>query len=409
VWLIAAGLAVVTLLGVVFVRNFTDFAVYYAAGRSLQSGRTDLYAPEFARGPVMDYRYLPIFILVFAPLSLVPYPVAAWIWHLLDVAAIAVAVASLASLFAGCSYNRAAVWGTAFLIVVPYTAMALDYGNVQLIITAMTFAGLCLALRRRELPAAALLAFATTVKIIPALILPYFAIRRRFLLLGLIAIIAAGLILLPSLRFGLAGNRELVQRWYDHIIAGQEFHETNGPINQSLKGQLRRMFTVVDYTKRVDGDHRYAAVNIAALPTATIDRVWLALSACVLAAGFVLIRRRTSSPGATTEEQSDVRRDALEIGLLICTMLLVGPLTYRIYLIALLWPVVAVGVAGWNDAAVRRPLMLVAAVSAALPLLPGRTVQRFLLVLGVDFYVTCAILGLVLVTLARWNGLRRAA
>ena len=69
---IAAAVAVVVLLGLVFVRNQTDFAVYYAAGKSLLSGRTDLYSPDFARGVVMDYRYLPFFILVFAPLSLAP-------------------------------------------------------------------------------------------------------------------------------------------------------------------------------------------------------------------------------------------------------------------------------------------------------------------------------------------------
>jgi hypothetical protein len=76
-------------MGVVFVRNLTDFSVYYAAGRSLLNGRTDLYAPDFARGVVMDYRYLPFVILAFAPLSFAPYPVAAWAWHLLNTAAIA--------------------------------------------------------------------------------------------------------------------------------------------------------------------------------------------------------------------------------------------------------------------------------------------------------------------------------
>lgn len=408
-WLIAAGLALIALLGVVFLRNFTDFAVYYAAGRSLLSGRADLYAPDFARGVVMDYRYLPIFILVFAPLSLAPYTIAAWVWHLLNTAAIAVIVASLASLYAGCSYDRVKVWGVAFLIVVPYFAMALDYGNVQLIVTALTFAGLTLALRRRELPAAALLAAAATVKIVPALLLPYFALRRRFQLLGLIAIIAIGFNLLPSVYFGLAGNRELVGRWYEHVIRGQEFHETNGPVNLSLKGQLRRTFTAVDYTKRVDGDHQYAAVNITAFPTAAVDRVWLALSAGFLAAGLVRIRRTLRTPDVTKQNDGDRRLDALQIGLMICLLLVVGPLTSKIYLVALLWPVVAVGVAGWKDAAIRRPLVLLAAVSGVLPLLPGRTMQRFLLVLGTDFYVTCAVLGIVVFTLTRWSTLRQSA
>ena len=403
---IAAAIALIAAMGVVFVRNLTDFAVYYAAGRSLLSGRTDLYAPDFARGVVMDYRYLPFFILAFAPLSFAPYPVAAWVWHLLNTAAIALAITSIASMYSGLSYNRTKVWTVAFLVVVPYFAMALDYGNVQLIVTALMFFGLSLALRGRDLPAAALLAVAITVKIVPALTLPYFAVTRRFTLLGLVLIITAVLNLLPSIYFGVPGNRDLIARWYDHVIVGQEFHEANGPINLSLKGQLQRTFTEVDYTQRVDGDHRYAAVNVAALSTSTVDRAWMAISACLFIGGLVLIwvsARTSDSTNQEATEGTDVRLAALQIGLLICVMLFVGPLTSKVYLVALLWPVVAVGVVAWDHAAVRRALIAVAILSSALPLLPGRTMQRLLLVAGTDFYVSTAILGLVAFTLMRWN------
>jgi hypothetical protein len=405
---IAAAIALVAALGVVFVRNLTDFSVYYAAGRSLLSGRTDLYAPDFARGVVMDYRYLPFFILAFAPLSFAPYPVAAWIWHLLNTAAIAFAVTSIASMYSGLSYNRTKVWTVAFLVVVPYFAMALDYGNVQLIVTALMFAGLSLALKGRDLPAAALLAVAITVKIVPALTLPYFAVTRRFRLLGLVLIITAALNLFPSIYFGVAGNRDLIARWYDHVIVGQEFHETNGPINLSLKGQLRRTFTEVDYTQRVDGDHRYAAVNVAALSTSTVDRAWMAIAACLFIGGLVLIWVSARRSDSTKQEATDVRLVALQMGLLICVMLCVGPLTSKVYLVALLWPVVAAGVVAWDHAAVRRALIVVAILSSALPLLPGRTMQRLLLVAGADFYVSTAILGLVAFTLVRWNSRQRA-
>jgi len=394
---IAAALALVAALGVVFVRNLTDFAVYYAAGRSLLSGRTDLYAADFARGAVMDYRYLPFFIVAFAPLSLAPYPVAAWVWHLLNTAAIALAVASIASVFSELPYSRSKVWSVAFLIVVPYFAMALDYGNAQLIVTALMFAAMSLALRGRDLPAAALLSVAITVKIIPALMLPYFVITRRWRLIGLVILVTAALNLLPSLYFGIAGNRDLIAHWYEHVIAGQEFHETNGPINLSIKGQLRRTFTHVDYTQRVDGDHRYAAVNIAALSTRASDRIWMAISAGLFIGSLTMIWRAAGAP------VSDVRLDALQIALLICVMLSVGPLTSRVYLVALLWPVVSVSVAAWNDATIRRGVIAVAIASSTLPLLPGRAVQRFLLVAGVDFYISTAILVVVAFALIRYR------
>lgn len=404
---IAAAVTLVAALGVVFVRNLTDFAVYYAAGRSLLSGRTDLYAPDFARGVVMDYRYLPFFILTFAPLSVFSYPIAAWAWHLLNTIAIALAVASIASTVGALSYSRATIWTVAFLIVVPFFAMALDYGNAQLIVTALMFAGLSLALRGRDLSAAALLAVAITVKIIPALTLPYFAITRRFKLLGFVLAITAALNLLPSIYFGIEGNRDLVSRWFEHVIVGQEFHETNGPINLSLKGQLRRTFTNVDYRQRVDGDYRYAAVNVAAFSTSAVDRVWMTISAFVFAGGLVLIWTSSRTHASATSDPIDVRLAMLQIGLLICVMLFVGPLTSKVYLVALLWPVVAVGVAAWDQPVVRRALLGVAIASAMLPLLPGRTMQRLLLVVGTDFYVSTAILGLVAFTLVRVKTLRR--
>ena len=405
--LIAAAITLVAVLGVVFVRNLTDFSVYYAAGQSLLSGRTDLYAPDFARGVVMDYRYLPFFLVAFIPLWHAPYTLAAWVWHLLDTLAIVVAVASIASIYAKVPYSGVKVWTIAFLAVVPYFAMALDYGNAQLMATALMFAGLSLALRRRELPAAALLAVAITIKIVPALTLPVLrchaplqAPRPRGDHHGRAQSAACGL-----LRTG--GQSDLIARWYSHVIAGQEFHETNGPINLSLKGQLRRNFTEVDYRQRVDGDHRYAAVNVAAFSPSTTDRVWLALSACH-------VRRRSRPDLAVRADiaiprngEDDVRLEALQLGLMICLMLFVGPLTSKVYLVALLWPVVAVGIAAWDQAAVRRALIVVAILSSALPLLPGRTVQRFLLVAGTDFYVSCAILGLVAFTLMRSRKPRR--
>ena len=401
--LIAAGIAIVAFLGVVFVRNLTDFSVYYVAGRSLISGRTDLYSPDFARGVVMDYRYLPFFILVFAPLSLLPYTAAAFVWHLLNTLAIVVAVMSIASIYSEQSDKRTKVWTVAFFTVISYFAMALDYGNVQLIVTAMMFAGLSLALKRRDLPAATLLAIATTVKIVPALTLVYFAITRRFRLLGLVIVIIAALNLLPSVYFGIAGNTELVARWYEHVIGGQEFHETNGPINLSLKGQLRRTFTEIDYTRRVDGDYRYPAVNVATWPVSIIDRIWLALSAGSVLGGLVLIWW-TSSSRAFGDVHGDTRLAALQLGLLICLMLFVGPLTWKVYLIALLWPVVAVGMTAWEHVPLRRGLIAVAILSSALPLVPGRSIQRLLLVAGVDFYLSVVVLVLVVFALIRSAG-----
>src|ERR1041384_3542169 len=72
------------LLGLLVIRNLIDYPVYYAAGRSLLSGRWALYAPDFALGGVMDYRYPPLFLIAFAPLWNLPYSASAYVWYLLS-------------------------------------------------------------------------------------------------------------------------------------------------------------------------------------------------------------------------------------------------------------------------------------------------------------------------------------
>src|SRR5262245_65785641 len=83
---------VLALLGFVFIRNLIDFPVYYAAGQSLIKGRTDLYAPDFALGAVMDYRYPPFFLVALLPLWYLPYKIAAYLWYALSVGQIVVSI-----------------------------------------------------------------------------------------------------------------------------------------------------------------------------------------------------------------------------------------------------------------------------------------------------------------------------
>src|SRR5258706_10849975 len=113
------------LLGFVFIRNLVRFPVYYAAGRSLLSCRTDLYSPDFALGRVMDYRYPPFFLVALFPLWLLPYSVAAYIWYLLSVIEIAGCVVIVRRAF---QVSRL-LWLAVALLVAQYFVMALHYGN----------------------------------------------------------------------------------------------------------------------------------------------------------------------------------------------------------------------------------------------------------------------------------------
>ena len=182
------------------------------------------------------------------------------------------------------------------------------------------------------------------------------------------------------------------------MIADQEFHEMNGPINLSLKGQLRRYFSQIDYSERVDGDVQYPPVNVATISPEKIEKIWIALAAIMFFSTLVLI-----GVGSKKSINSE-RRVVLELSLMICLMLFTGPLTSKIYFIALLWPMVGLTDFAFSGSTpqakrVRRVIIFAAVINSVLPLLPGRSVQRLLLVLGVDFYVNCLLAAAVVYAL----------
>jgi len=403
--LILACCTAVALLGLVFTRNLIDFPVYYAAGSSLLSGRADLYAPDFALGQVMDYRYPPFFLVVLTPLWLLPYGIAAYVWYLLSALEIGGCVVIALRTFPALRQSKM-MWLIVTLAVGQYFVMILHYGNAHLLVTLLLFGSFYYLQREKNIAAALLLSLAITLKLTPVLLLPYFALKRRWALLGAVGVFVIAMNLIPSAYFGFQRNNELLGNWYTHIVASEEFHEDNGPINLSLKGQLRRYLSSIDYSQRVDGDVRYPSISFAALSREQVARIWQVVGAGLFAAVLLMIwwqQHRGADanggilPGAHAGALSGTPFPA-ELALMICVTLLVAPLTSKIYFIELLWPVAclasfAVERGTSHGKLALQVLVAVAFVNSVLPLLPGRSAQRLLLVLGVDFYVNCLLMG----------------
>lgn len=408
--LLAVALA---LAGLLFIRNLIDFPVYYAAGRSLLEGRTDLYAADFALGRVMDYRYPPFFLVALTPLWLLPYKVAAYIWYLLSVLQIIGCVLVLRRLVGAASSSKK-LWIVAALVTAQYFVMMLHYGNAHLLITFLLFASFYLMIRRRDLLAALLISLAISIKLTPVLTLPYFVLKKKWKLLFLVSLFLIAINLAPAAYFGVSKNAELLTTWYGHVVADQEFHEANGPINLSLKGQLRRYLSEVDYSKRVDGDINYQDINLASLSKEQADLAWQLTAGIVYVSVFALIwwvsyRSKPSEKDRSLPVDDIERGDErvlLEMGLVICATLFVGPLASKIYFTALLWPVVCLGSFAFFNLTssarlARLALLIVAVTNFVLPLLPGRSLQRLLLVLGVDFYLNALLMASLAWVLAR--------
>jgi hypothetical protein len=409
-FILACSVAI-TILGIFLIRNLVDFPVYYAAGRSVVLGRTDLYSPDFALGRVMDYRYPPFFLIAFLPVWLIPYSLAAYIWYLLSVIEVIGCAAIIGRTFPKIRESKV-MWLVVALAVSQYFVMALHYGNAHLLAVFLLFATFHFIIQQRNFVAAALMSLAITVKLTPILILPYFALKKQWTLLAGVFVWLIVINLIPSVYFGFRTNGELLGTWYRHVVASQNFHEENGPINLSLKGQLRRYFSMVDYSQRVDGDVQYTAVNVTSLSREQVGAAWTVLAAGLFS-GFLLLiwwkaqRWRSSYAGVQRYDSESNRSDlclSVELALMICLTLLVGPLTSKIYFIALLWPLACLASfavdPNTREGKLARHVVIVAAlVNSVLPLLPGRSVQRLLLVLGVDFYVNCLLMSALIYVL----------
>lgn len=379
-------------------KHLFDFEVYYDAGQSLyQQGRTDLYSEDFASGKVMDYRYPPFFLVAFIPLWMLPAKAAAFGWFLLS-GLLIIASSLILNRTLPLDKNRIAVWVITILAVAQYFIMVLHYGNAHLLAIFLLFAALHLYMKKRMPLAALLIALAITIKLTPLLILPYFALKKQWKFLGLVGLLVIAINLLPSFYFGFSKNAELLKTWHRHVVADQEFHEMNGPINLSLKGQMRRYLSEIDYNSRVDGDLNYRSVNFASLPQKTVDRIWIAAASIVFILVLTLIwwtaRTRYSEQPGSIDNYTFI---TLELGLMICLMLFVGPLTSKIYFIALLWPIFFLArfafVSRMPGARFsKRVLIIVAAANLILPLLPGSLIQRLLLVVGADFFLNCLVM-----------------
>jgi uncharacterized membrane protein len=184
-----------------------DFRVYWHGTRGVLDGTRPVYGPESGLGWPMHYRYPPLFLLLFAPLTLLPLELAAALWSLLK--GLVVIVLSRAIAVRLGFGARREEWLVPLLLMGPYMVGELHFGNVQFLIIALMAASL-LWLRSQPRLAALSLALAASIKVWPLVFLPLLAVRRHGAVVAWTLLFIIALTLVPSLFFGFSGNAELL-------------------------------------------------------------------------------------------------------------------------------------------------------------------------------------------------------
>jgi hypothetical protein len=345
-----------------------DFRVYYYGARGVFDGTRPVYGFTSGLGWPMHYRYPPLFLLIFAPFTLLPISWGAAVWLLLKVVALAglLKMAFERGLKPETGRHSALI---AFLFAAPYLVEEFRYGNAQFFIFSLSAAALLLVDERPVLSGASL-ALGISVKVWPLFLLPYLAIRRKSKAVLYTVVFVALFAMLPGLYFGFARNFRLLGEWFS-----QESHTQLSELeiwfpNQSLRGVLMRYLTIVDYSQVPDSN--YAQVNILSLNPARVRQIWIGFSIAAYA-GFLWLANRRRYVA-----------DWLSQGLAFCLIAVLEPFTQKYALAILLWPAVIVASAAWKPR--WRFLLYGAAVLVLVqPLTPGASAQRLLQVLGLDF------------------------
>lgn len=206
-----------------------DFKVYYLAADAFMKGK-QVYGLPFGLDTGY-YKYSPFLLLVFAPYTLLSYPLAASLHFFFIAAAFVVMVKMMRSLFVyfGLFKENNYSFLLLFLILVAgisHVVRELHLGNMNAILLCLLVAALLHVLAGRTLPAGILLGLAVLCK-------PYFCILFLPLLLHkkvrvvFYASVFVGLAcLIPAVFTGLSKDIALHQSWIRAMLAHDSYQDS---------------------------------------------------------------------------------------------------------------------------------------------------------------------------------------
>ncbi|MFH1321272.1 MAG: glycosyltransferase family 87 protein [Bacteroidota bacterium] len=200
-----------------------DFEVYYSAANSFLSG-TQVYKVLYCLGSGY-YKYSPFALLIYIPLSILPFTIAKIIYFFLlaglIICTIIFANALVSQYLFKTTINNPGhkiLFFTA-LIVSFQVYYELHLGNVNILLLLVFLGSLHLLLKNKEYKAGILIALGILIKPHFIVLLPLLLLRKKFKsFLTFFVTFITGL-LLPALFVGIKQNNELHRQWFSAMSA----------------------------------------------------------------------------------------------------------------------------------------------------------------------------------------------
>lgn len=296
------------------------------------------------------HNYLPFFTVLMTPWSLLPLRVAAVAFTLLSLGFFALTVALVETLLGGGlgARPRTATLATIGLMLA-YVHSCGVLGQVGLLLLLLVIATWFLVERGKEWAAGAALGLATLIKLLPAVLIVFFLLQRRWRVAGVAVVVLVVFGLgLPLAGMGYQETVAQHRAFYERAIKG---HAANTTIlaekpqkakysNNALPIVLRRLLSRVNGDPSDSDPDRRLYVNFLDLPQEAIWWVYLALMAAFVATSVGVSLREWKPWPPSAPEAGFVLR--AQFGLWCCLMLVASPLLWTHYLPLAYWPLAVV-------------------------------------------------------------------
>jgi hypothetical protein len=296
------------------------------------------------------HNYLPFFTLFMTPWSLLPLRLAAGLFTLLSLGLFALTVALVQTLLHGELGPRPRPATLAAIgLMLPYVHSCGVLGQVGLLLLFLVIAAWFLVERGKEWVAGAALGLAALIKVLPAALIVFFVLKRRWRVVG--AALAACIVLgLGPPLVGLGYEEAVSQHraFYDRAVKGHaakaillaEKPQKAKYSNNALPIVLRRLLSRVNSDPSDSEPDRTLFVNIVDLPRSAIWWIYVGCIA-VFVAVSVSVGLRGSRPWPPADPEAGLTLRA-QFGLWCCLMLIASPLLWTHYLPLAYWPLALV-------------------------------------------------------------------
>lgn len=240
--------------------NGGDFDVYLDAGQKIQNGQ-NIYQPPFFKG--LQYYYGPVFALIIAPFSPLPFYIPEFLWVLF----ICYCVYRIFILCAGYfpefkTAKEKFIW-LALTFVFTYRFIIDDVNMIQVtsFLLWATLEAFNLFEKKKFVLGGALLALAITIKLLPLLFLPYLLYRGKWKELCSTLFFIVVFIIAPALFLGIEFNTFLLNEWWKIINPSNKEHVLEGKLGvQSLSALIPVYLTEVK--GQIDVKQNFLDLNI---------------------------------------------------------------------------------------------------------------------------------------------------